>query len=166
MAQRFRPFRSFALRYVVLLVVLSAAVSTDAFMKSVSLPLDDVIASLSAALLHLFEPSARSVGAVLSSAGSSVLIGQGCNGIEVFAILLPAFVAAPASVGARVAGMTATMGVVTILNVLRVITLLKVQGGSGQLFSLAHLYIWPALLIAASLALFIFWLQRFAATPE
>lgn len=166
MAAGFRPFRSFALRYLVLLAVLSAAVSTDTFMKSVSLPLNGVIASLSAAFLHLFEPGARSAGAVLWSGGSSVLIGQGCNGVEVFAILLPAFVAAPASLSARIAGMASAIGVVTVLNVVRVVTLLKAQGGSAEIFSLAHIYVWPALLIAASLALFLFWLQRFAATPE
>lgn len=157
----------FFLIFLMLVAGLFSLELLPAVQKTVVLPFTSVIATVSAALMRLFDDQVLAFGKVLWDQGSgfSVSIEPGCNGVEASIILIAAMLAFPSSWTSKVIGILVGMLTVQSLNLLRIVTLFYLGQWSRTLFEWAHLYVWQALIVLDVLLVFLVWL-RWQARPS
>jgi exosortase H (IPTLxxWG-CTERM-specific) len=133
-------------------------------------PWTDTLATISAAIVKLFDPAVVADGNLLESARSdfAVSIEAGCNGVEATIVLVAAILAFPASWNRKIAGLALGIVAVQALNVIRVISLFYLGQWSFDAFDFAHRYVWQALIMLDVLVVWLLWvraLPRAAPTP-
>jgi exosortase/archaeosortase family protein len=88
-----------------------------------------------------------------------------CSGAVPTSIYLAAVLAYPAGRRAKLIGSAMGIGAIYLINILRVCVLFFVGLYSHQLFHETHVYVAQALVIAAAVALWLYWAGRFAHAP-
>lgn len=119
------------------------------------------------AYLHAY---ARMAGAVISVfdttanvSGQNVMgrfslhVSKDCDAMEANILTMAAVVAFPSTWKNRAVGLLASMTVVTVANVVRLCSLYFVGLRWPGAFDFAHLELWPLILIAISLGVFVTW---------
>ena len=149
------------LGYGVLLLALPVILPSAFFVNSLTPLLGAVIAKSGALVLNLFGQEAAGHGDTLIAAGSALRIATGCNGIEVFVVVLPAFLLVPSSLRSKAIGIALTIGGVYVVNVIRVVSLCQLLRYQPSLFEIGHYYVWQALIIIGGLTFWLYWAQRF-----
>jgi len=134
-------------------------------------PWTNMLASISASLVKLFDPNVIAQGKVLQSArnGFAVSIEAGCNGVEATLVLAAAMLAFPATWRHRLAGIVVGVAAVQLLNVVRVVSLFYLGQWNQQVFEWAHLYVWQALIMLDVLIVWVIWVRvagRRASLPD
>jgi exosortase H (IPTLxxWG-CTERM-specific) len=152
-----------ALAYLALAVALSNALLLGAVDRQLLGPLRQGIASAAAAALGLFGVDARARGDYVHLPQGAVQIVDACTGLDASLLLAAAMLVFPASWRARLAGIAAGFATLMSLNFVRVLTLTVWAGSSPHWFEVAHLYVWPALVVIAALATLLGWMQLTAA---
>jgi len=124
-------------------------------------PFTEHIASISAAIIQLFDTDVVSQGIVIQSlsTGAAVKILAGCNGVEAMICLTAAILAYPASGSQRLWGLLFGYLAIQSLNILRIISLFYLLQWNKQWFEWAHLYIWQGLIFLDVLIVFIVWIR-------
>ena len=150
--------------FVVVLVGLFCLELLEPVQRSLIQPFTGSIATLSAALLTLFDPDVVASGRVIrhTTAQFAVSIESGCNGIEAAIVLIAGIVAMPATIPARLAAILIGFTAIQVLNVARVISLFYLGQWNVDVFTWTHLYLWPVLIMLDVLlifALYLRWLQ-------
>lgn len=84
-------------------------------------------------------------------------IRAGCDGLQAFGVLLAATLAFPAGIGSRLAGVAIGWVAVFFLNTLRLASLYWLGVRQSSWFQLAHVHLWPAVLIVAVLGIWMVW---------
>ena len=93
--------------------------------------------------------------------GFSIVVANGCNGINVVVLLWSALLAWPASRWTdKVKGMGFGMLAIQAANALRIITLFYLGQWNQQWFEIMHLYVWEILIMVLGLAVFAIWVRR------
>jgi exosortase H (IPTLxxWG-CTERM-specific) len=144
----------FAVLTVIAFGVLYAA--QDALIE----PLNAAIAWLAGTVVRGVGVSAATTGAVVTSGGFAVEIRNNCNAIYELGLYLAAVWAYPASVRAKVTGSLVGAGVLSIVNLLRVVSLLALGVFAREWFEVAHLYVWQALFFAVVAICWFAWALR------
>ena len=123
---------------------------------------DLLTASVSAGLIDLVTPGqlVTTQGNTILSAGISLQIAIGCDGIEGLIIILAAVGSFPMPLRRKLFGMLVGAGVVYITNLLRVISLFFTLKYYPDLFSFAHMYVGQALIIFVCVVFFLIWVGR------
>jgi exosortase H (IPTLxxWG-CTERM-specific) len=152
-----------ALAYLIVAGALSNALLLGAVERAVLAPLRQAIARAAAAALGLFGVEAGARADYVQLPYGSVQIVDGCTGLDASLLLAAAMLLFPASWRARLAGIAAGFAIVMSLNFVRVLTLAVWVGSSRAWFELAHLYLWPTLVVIAVLATLLGWMQLAAA---
>src|SRR6266478_3954815 len=131
-------------------------------------PWTNQLASISAGLVTLADPTVMSVGKVLRSTqnGFAVSIEAGCNGVEATIVLLAAVLAFPASWKDKLIGLLAGVVAVQGLNIVRVISLFYLGQWDVQVFEWAHLYVWQALIMLDVLIVWLVWVRTLPRAPD
>ena len=129
-------------------------------------PWTNTLASISAALVKLFDPSVIAQGKVLQSArnGFAVSIEAGCNGVEATIVLLAAILAFPASWKRKLLGLAIGVIAVQGLNIVRVISLFYLGQWNFDVFEWAHLYVWQALIMLDVMIVWLLWVRTLPRT--
>lgn len=124
-------------------------------------PFTQGLATVSAALVQLFDNQVTSQGIVIRSLsnGAAVAIQAGCNGLEAMICLTAAIVAYPASWKERFVGLVTGFIAIQALNIVRIISLFYLLQWNAQWFEWAHLYAWQALIFLDVLIVFILWIR-------
>ncbi len=117
------------------------------------------LAQVSARLLGLLGFEATVRGAMLSSDGFSVQIAEGCDAIQICALLSCAIVAFPVALSAKLWGLVVGIGWLQLLNQTRIVSLVLIGRHHESLFKSAHLTIWPSVLIVVTVATWIVWVR-------
>ena len=101
-------------------------------------------------------------GTILGAGQFRVDVSPACSGAVPTMIYLSAVLAYPASLRSKAVG--AGLGVVVInsLNLIRVVALFLIGLYASHLFHDTHVYIAQALVVAAAVAVWLFWAARFA----
>lgn len=94
----------------------------------------------------------------LQSQRALLEIVRGCDGAGVMFLLVAALVAAPAGIDRKLQGIVAGVGLVYVLNELRIVALYYVVAYRNHWFGPLHNYFVPMLMIVASLLFFLWWL--------
>jgi len=104
-----------------------------------------------ALLINAVQPEigARAIEARIVAPGGGINIANGCEGTDIYFLLIAAFVAAALPWRARVLGLALGLGVAFVLNQARIIALFHAFRNDRSLFELLHTTILPVLLVAA-----------------
>lgn len=89
----------------------------------------------------------------------AVSVTLSCSGADVLALACGAILAYPAPWRRRLTGSAGALACIVPLNLVRIGTLSMV-GTRAPWFSLLHLYVWPAVLVAVTALYFFVWIQR------
>ncbi len=154
----------FTVLFVPVLVGLFCLELLEPVQRALIQPFTGMIASVSAALLTLFDPDVVASGRIIrhTTAQFAVSIEAGCNGIEAAIVLVAGIVALPGAIPARLAAILVGFTAIQVLNIARVISLFYLGQWNIDLFTWSHLYLWPVLIMLDVLvifALYLRWLQ-------
>jgi exosortase/archaeosortase family protein len=125
------------------------------------LVIDQATVKTVAWLIDTLDPSigVQASGSRLKAPGGGINILNGCDGTEVFFLLASAMVLAPLSWRARLTGLLAGGLLVFVINQGRVLALFHAHRLDRGLFDTLHGLVTPLLLIVATGAFFLFWLN-------
>ena len=153
--------------FLLLLSVLFGLELTPWAQKWAVVPWTNALASISTAIVTLFDPGVVASGKVIRSVdnGFAVSIEAGCNGVEATIVLLAAILAFPAPWKHKLAGLAAGIVAVQGLNILRVISLFYLGQWDYKIFEWAHLYVWQALIMLDVLVVWLVWVRTLPRAP-
>lgn len=119
------------------------------------------LADISGGLMQWFDGKVVVQGSNLRNGqtGYAVSIKAGCNGIEAAMILAAAILAYPAPWGRKLLGMVVGVAAIQVLNIIRIISLYYLGEWSAKALNIAHLYVWPGLIILDALIIFLVWMH-------
>jgi len=80
-----------------------------------------------------------------------------CTGVDVIGLFVAAVLAFPAGWSRRLTGLALGIPVLVVLNLIRLVTLIYVGTRFGVGFEYAHLFVWPALLLTATIGIWVHW---------
>lgn len=151
----------FSSLFILLLMLFFGIGMTNMVYDLVVLPFTSFIASLSALLLSGFDTDVSAYSNILksNSSGFAVTIESGCNGVEATLILCAAVLAFPATVLQKIYAILGGFITIQIFNMMRIISLFYLGQWNMEVFELAHLYLWPSLIVVDVLVVFFVWLR-------
>ncbi|MEM7018340.1 MAG: exosortase H [Pseudomonadota bacterium] len=153
---------AFFIWFLIIQGVLFAAELSMPVQQALIIPFTELIATVSAGCIQLFDPQVVAQGILIKNAetGFAVVIKAGCNGVEATIILVAALVAFPrVSWWYKLTGVLVGFFTIQLLNLLRIISLFYLGQWSMEAFEWAHLYLWPALIMLDVLLVFLIWLS-------
>ncbi len=103
--------------------------------------------------------------ALVGTPPDSVYIGLSCTGADPMALVIGAVLAFPVLWRRRIAGCALGLAIILILNTFRIGSLSLVMG-RRELFQLLHVYVWPAVLIAAAAGYVFLWMGASTRAPQ
>lgn len=116
----------------------------------------------SVAIINAIMPteSVRAEGHRLVSPSSSISVLNGCEGIESMFLLLAAIIAFRSPLKQTLMGVALGVGLLYILNQLRIVSLYFAWRFDKELFSLVHGYVGPTIIVVIACAFFVWWSTR------
>ena len=147
--------------FLLVLLALFLAELTAPVQRMIVVPWTGFLASASALLLRLADPSVLAHGNVLQDmrSGAGISVEAGCNGVEACIMLAAALFAYPAALRARMAGLLVGSAAIQLLNLARIVSLYYLAQWSAPAFEFAHLYLWQALIMLDVLVVWLVWLR-------
>lgn len=116
-----------------------------------------------ASLVHLLTPGidALAKGARIVATGGGLNIRNGCEGVDLYILLIAAFAAAPLAWRVRLSGLLLGLGLALALNQIRILALFYAFRSDKSLFDLLHTTAAPIALIVLLSLYFHVWLSRY-----
>ena len=115
-------------------------------------------ARLSGYILGFLGQNITVEGASISSLAFSITIKQGCDAIEPTALFICAVLAFPAAFSKKIAGIVAGTLLLSILNLIRIVTLFLVGLYLPRAFNIMHADVWQGLFIFLAILFWVLWL--------
>ena len=159
-----RTVKRFFLIFLTVQAVLFGIEMLNPVQTAVVHPWTGWLAKVSAAIVHLIDPTVISYGRVLQSAktGFGVSIEAGCNGVEATIVLVAAMLAFPSSWAMKAWGIGLGFIAVQAVNLLRIVSLFFLGQWNFKVFEFAHLYMWQALIMLDVLVVWLLWIRSVA----
>src|SRR4029453_7970594 len=105
------------------------------------------------------------MGTIMGSGNFEVDVAPACSGAVPTSIYMAAVFAYPTSWRARWLGSLIGIGVIQIVNVVRVTALFLIGLYLREVFHDTHVYVAQALVVCVAVALWLYWATRFADAP-
>lgn len=160
-----KPGIVFVARFFAAIIVFYAVVALGPVNDHVIVPFTELIVRMTAVLLHAIHEPISVVGTVIRTSRFALDVRNGCNGVEAMMLVAAAMIAFPATFRSRLGGLLVTSGAIQIVNIVRVGTLVWLGEHHRNLFDVVHVAVWQTIVIAAAVAMFVFWSVRFAEKP-
>ncbi|HVS30970.1 MAG TPA: exosortase H [Thermoanaerobaculia bacterium] len=155
-------------RFLILFFVLLVAFEVPLLLRPVDehlvQPFTRGIAVVSSVLLNGFGQGTTVSGSTILGRCFSVNINNGCNGLEATLFLLAAVLAFPATVRQKSIAALAGVGLIQLVNLVRVVSLFLIGCYRRDWFDAMHLAIWQTVVFAVAIFYFAYWTRR--ATPD
>lgn len=152
-----KPVFVFVGVFVLLMGVFYAITFIPPVQKKVLPGLLELNARASAAVLNIFGEGAEAADTTLRSRRYQVNIAHGCDAIEPIALFIAAVLAFPAPVRTKWPGLLAGVLALTVLNVVRIISLFYVGIHWQSAFETMHEDVWQPAFIVFSLFFWVVW---------
>ena len=159
------PAARFIVRYVAILSVGFFVLALRPVNDRVVNPYTTFVAHEAKVALNLFGEGATVREQVLSSPRFSVVIYNGCNGLEAILIFASGVLAFPAPVTKKVLGLLLGFLAIQVANIVRVVSLFYVGIFKPAWFSTAHVFVWQSIIIVLGVVLWLVWVNRYALAP-
>lgn len=157
--------RRFLATFAVTGVLLTALVESDRFGRPLHAPLTRWLALVASACLRVLGPSSHSASLVVY-AGFTLEIVPACDGLLPSALFAAAVLAYPSRWIDKGKGLLFGLPAIALVNLGRLTSLMVVGARRPDLFEAVHIYAWQALIIAATLLLWLLWVERLARAPH
>lgn len=118
-----------------------------------------VLAKIGGAFLSLFDSEVFVRERRISSGAFAVEIAQGCDAIQVCALLAAAIIAFPVKFKYKLRGLIVGIAALQMLNMLRIITLFWIGMYFRSVFQTSHEVVWPGVLIVLTIVIWIAWVR-------
>lgn len=153
--------RKYSFTYFMLLAAFFVLETTPAVQAFTVGAWTQFLADFSGSLMQTFDEKVVVQGSDIrnSQTGYAVSIKSGCNGVEAAMILAAAILAYPAPWLQKLLGMVIGVLAIQVLNVVRIISLYYLGAWSQKALDIAHLYVWPGLIILDALVIFLLWIH-------
>lgn len=151
----------YALIYVLLMGALFALETTPAAQSLTVTSWTGFLARVSALLMQLIDPRIVADGFQIRNVetGYAVAIRAGCNGVEASMVLAAAILAFPGAWSLKLLGIVGGVAAIQVANLIRIVTLFYIGEWSDSALMVAHLYVWPSLIILDALVIFLLWMR-------
>jgi exosortase/archaeosortase family protein len=158
----------FALAFFTLVFLFSALVRVDIDLADgmVTSWVTHGATTVVATLMTVLGMHVAKSGNVIHYAGSSFEVVANCTGIEIIGLFGAAVLAFPSPWLGRLKVMAIGVPVLVVLNLLRMISLIYVGARSSVALDYGHLYVWPVLLLAVALAMWLYWAGSASRDPR
>ncbi|HEV8700726.1 MAG TPA: exosortase H [Candidatus Polarisedimenticolia bacterium] len=150
----------FCLVFLGLILLFSSLTSTRLIGVVLHERLTRLIATLSASILALLGEAAAS-GHDLSFGGFGASVEGACDGLQPTYIYVAAVLAFPSRWRDKGWGILIGIPAIFLINLIRVVTMMLCGAYWPDLFDWVHLYGWQALVIALTMAVWVFWAELF-----
>lgn len=153
------PLLKFLLIFGALLAVFYIFIAFSSFYSKRFVPSHHhLIAKVSGGLLSVLGQEITVTGKSIHSPRFSVSIIRGCDAVEAIALYVCAVLAFPLPFLKKLPGMIAGTLLLSILNLVRIVSLFLIGVYYPRIFALTHIDIWQALFIFFAVLLWILWL--------
>ena len=112
--------------------------------------------------LNLLGTTTQVNGTILSSGSFAVNIVAECTAVGPLVLFIGAVFAYPASLKARAIGVMAGLVALTLINLVRIISLFLLGSAYPQYLEIAHLLVWQTAIILFAIVLWLLWVERIA----
>jgi exosortase/archaeosortase family protein len=116
-------------------------------------------ARATAASLDRLGVPAASAGARVVTTDTTMTISRGCDGVQALAVFVCAVAAFRATVGSKLIALASGVLLLTLLNLVRLVTLFVALRHAPALFDVLHITVWPFAVIAACAGLWLVWVR-------
>ena len=107
-------------------------------------------------LIHLADPTVRVLGADLVGR-TSLTVAKNCDAMDVNLLLVAAMVAFPAPWKRRLVGIVAGVGVLSVVNLLRIVALYRINIHAPRVFEFIHAEVFPLVMVVLAVGAFGIW---------
>lgn len=152
--------------YVFLVLLLTSVLHVPSVETALLTPFRATVAWAARGVLTLLGIAAVGQGTHILAPHLSVDIVDQCTGLDATVLLVPAILVFPAPWRTKGLGLLLSLGVMVVVNFLRVVSLCYVGTYSVTLLRLGHLYVWPTAVIITGLATLLFWAERIVVAPH
>jgi exosortase/archaeosortase family protein len=113
-------------------------------------------AQLAGLVLRVFDSGVRVAGNDIVGR-VSLTVAKNCDAMDVSLLLVAAIVAFPAPWRRRVVGIASGVAALTVINILRIVSLYFVDVHWPRAFEVIHAEVWPLAIVALAAAAFLAW---------
>ena len=153
--------------YLLIVLGLLLLLRSGVVAEWILLPFKTAVAGAATVALNGLGVPTMHVGTEIYAANDvAVTIDNECTGLEAVILLLPAMLVFPSGWRSKVIGVGLGLGVMAVVNFLRVVSLCYVGTYSATALRMGHLYVWPVVVIVIALLTFLVWVERFAHPPH
>ncbi len=107
-------------------------------------------------LIHLADPTVRVSGADLVGR-TSLTVAKNCDAMDVNLLLAAAMIAFPAPWKRRLVGIFAGVGLLSVVNLLRIVTLYQINIHAPRAFEFIHAEVFPLVMVVLAVGAFGIW---------
>ena len=150
----------FGFLFLFLILVFALLTSTPLARRMLHEPLSRLIAALSRLILSIFGTASTS-GNNLGFNRFAASVEEACDGVLPTYIYVSAVLAFPSRWRDKAWGILFGIPAILLINIFRVVTLMMFGAYWRESFEQVHIYVWQAFVIALSLAIWVFWVERF-----
>ena len=119
-------------------------------------------ASSTSSVLNLLGASTTANGTILSSSGFAANIVVECTAIGPLLLFMGAVLAFPSNLKAKGFGLLLGAVVLTVVNLVRIVSLFWIGESFPQYLDVAHLLVWQTAMIIIAIVLWLGWVERAA----
>jgi exosortase H (IPTLxxWG-CTERM-specific) len=158
--RKVHPGLPFLGRFVGLAALFYGFASSSLYLDTMLPGIASQQATISGWMLNLLGQPVSVSGRELGGAGVLLSIQEGCDASEATALYVAACLAFPAAWESRLRAAALGVGVIFVLNVLRVVTLFYVGRYAPDWFDVAHVDVWPVLILLDCVILWTLWARQ------
>ncbi len=149
----------FALGFLALALLVSAAVRADAiwFDGELTAGMNRQVAQVVGGSMGLLGASVDVRGNTIRYGASAFSIATDCTGIEVMGLFAAAVLAFPSTWRRKLKGLAIGLPALMLVNLIRMMSLIFVGATSTRALDLGHHYVWPVIVLALALSIWLAW---------
>ena len=158
----------FVLRFFAYVLLMSVLVRVDAnsFGGALNRGLTERSAAAVASTLSLFGADATRRKATIIYSSTAFRVIDECTGVEVIGLFVAAVLAFPSAWRHRLFGLALGIPSLLLLNLIRMVTLILVGAGSAKALDIAHVYVWPVIVLTMAMVIWLYWARIAVRDPR
>ena len=149
----------------IVVIFASLGIALVAYFSLFGTPLVDALsrwtADSTARVLNVFGASVSTNGTVVGSSDFAYQIVAECTAIGPIILFAGAVIAYPASFKSKLLGITIGLVFLTVLNLVRLVSLFYIGAVFPEYLPMAHLLVWQAAIIISAIVAWLFWVEKF-----
>lgn len=115
-------------------------------------------------VLNLIGTSTYVRGTILASDDFAVNVVAECTAVGPLVLFIGAVVAYPASYRAKAIGVVLGLVTLTVINLVRIVSLFLIGAAYPEYLEIAHLLVWQTAIILLAIVLWLVWVEKFVVT--